>query len=96
MVAAEDLKTAITELVGTENLKKLLSDKDDRTLFSAAVKKVRAALDSYAEQLDDTLTHGHQPGQGVWEKAQVEELSKSLSDFTKAVETSRFKIKVPP
>jgi signal transduction histidine kinase len=83
LVAAEDLKTAVAELVARENIVRLLKSHEE---LPGAVKKVRTALDAYTEKLDETRAQGYDPRAGIYEKGVVDRLNSALDAFQKAVE----------
>jgi two-component system NtrC family sensor kinase len=81
--AAEDLNAAVVNVVSRENIGEMRNNSSER--FRTALKSVQAALDAYADQLDDTLANGRDPHHGIYEKAQVECLRKDLDAFRDAV-----------
>jgi two-component system NtrC family sensor kinase len=83
LVAVEELKAAVTELVRRERVPSLLKEPEQ---LRAAVKKVQSTLDAYDQQLDETLANGRAPHLGIYEKEQIECLRNDLAAFQKAAE----------
>jgi signal transduction histidine kinase len=83
LVAAEELKAAVTELTTPENVTRLL---DSPPRLPAAITKGRVLLDAYRQTLDETLAQHNDPRHGLWESAQLEHLHTDLEAFQKAVE----------
>ncbi|MFO0842686.1 MAG: ATP-binding protein [Gemmataceae bacterium] len=83
LLAAEELNRAASELVGLENVHELI---ERPRQLPAELKKVRAAVDTYAAQLDETLAAHGDPSGGIYEKAQVELVRERLDAFALAVD----------
>jgi signal transduction histidine kinase len=83
LVAAEEFKEAVTHLVTPDSIDKLI--KNSNQDLPKAMDKVRGSLKTYQEKLQDTLDHGRDPGQGVFEKEMIEQLQADLAAFEKAV-----------
>src|SRR5262245_48742952 len=67
LVAAEELKTSVFELVAPENALDLI---DHHQRLAAAIKKVRQSIGTYSEKVDETLQANGDPLRGLWEKEQ--------------------------
>ncbi len=79
LVAAEDFKAAVGELVTPEHMEKLTRDR-----LPGFIKKAHESLDVYAEQLEKTLLTGRDPTYGRLEKDMIDQLHKDLDTFQEA------------
>jgi signal transduction histidine kinase len=75
---AHDFKSKIFDL--QRNARASRSD------FRQSVAATERALDEYQNALDDTLSHGRDPGKGIQEKGLVEQIKLRLEDLIPTVE----------
>jgi signal transduction histidine kinase len=83
LMAAEELKSAVFELVADENVTDLAKD---HGRLPGELKKVRDALDVCAERLEENLVNGRDPLRGLFEKDWIGGLTKDIDDFQQAFE----------
>jgi two-component system NtrC family sensor kinase len=81
--AAEELKSAVTELVAPENSENLIRNP---TLLPKTIRDVRQRLDAYQDQLKETVDNGRDADQGRYETEMIGCLREALDCFQKAVE----------
>lgn len=82
LVAVEELKTVVFELVSPNNTADLILHHHS---LPGALKKVRDAIDTYEQQLEETLAANRDPRRGRYEKSLLEQLRQDLDHFQKAV-----------
>jgi signal transduction histidine kinase len=75
LVAAEEVRSAIAELIAPQNAIDLVRD---HAKVDGQLRKVQTALTAYEEQLNDTLTQSRDPLNGEHEMGLVEDLRKHL------------------
>src|SRR5262245_32917884 len=80
LVAAEEIKAAVFELVAPENVAHVLMGNPQG--LPDEIKKARDALDLYVDQLDEC----RDPRRGLYEKEQVDSIKKHLGDLEQAIE----------
>lgn len=83
LATAEELKSAVTELIAPEGITRVV-DQPDR--LPAEIRRVRDCVDAYQEQLSETLAQGRDPDLGLYEKELIERVREDLLLFHKAVE----------
>lgn len=83
LFTAEELRSGVAELTAPDNAAQLV-DHPDR--LAGEVRKVRDALDVYQEQLHETLAHGRDHDNGLFEKELIVRLGEDLTGFQRAVE----------
>jgi signal transduction histidine kinase len=81
LIAAEEVRTTVAELLA--NTPEMI--KSPREKLPVAAKKVRDALASYEDKLEDTLAHTNDPLNGDHEKGVMEDIGNKLALFEKAV-----------
>ncbi|MFO0876138.1 MAG: ATP-binding protein [Gemmataceae bacterium] len=82
LVAAEELRSAVYELVTPENAFDLV---ENHQRLPGEIRKLREVLRAYEQQLDENLTANRDPRRGLYEKALIERLREDLDQFQKAV-----------
>src|SRR5262245_39363919 len=80
--AAEELKGLVFDLAAPEDASKLVKE---QLQLPKAIRKVRDAIETYEQRLDETLAANRDPLRGIYEKSQIELLLKDLDVFQQAV-----------